>query len=267
MKRNDAIAGLLLCHEPSAERILERAGILAGAVDHLFIHYDGRAPEEVFTRLQAGAANLPRITVLDTRIGVHWGGDDMVEAMLLLLGAAAGAGDFAYFAFLSTSHYPLRDAADARATLEAMLRGKSGLEAKPMPARQVLLRLVIPFDKTKRRSHLGPSGLMRNLATLVRLVARHGRPHWGSQWMVISRADLPALGGLRNRLREGEFASWKIPDEVLLQTVLRSSREPYLSTYFEFDPANTGSPRTLDPAAVSRLKAADTAHLFARKVP
>lgn len=266
MKQNNAIAGLLLCHEPSAEQILERAGLLAGAVDHLFIHYDGRAPDEVFAQLMARAESLPRITVLDKRIGVHWGGDDMVAAMLLLINAAAAVGNFAYFAFISTSHYPLCDVAAARGTLDAMLRGKSGLEAKPMPAKQILLRLLVPFDKTKRRSHLGPVELMRNLGALVRLVAQHGRPHWGSQWMVISRADLPTLEGLGDRLQGGEFASWKIPDEVLLQTMLRSRRAPYLSTYFEFDPANTGSPRTLDLGTVAQLKADGTTHLFARKV-
>lgn len=267
MKQNNAIAGLLLCHEPSAERILDRAGLLAGTVDHLFIHYDGRASDEIFAQLREQTADLPHMTVLGTRIDVHWGGDDMVEAMLLLLDAAAATGDFAYFAFLSTTHYPLCEAAAARGTLDAILRGKSGLEAKPMPAKQILLRLVLPFDKTKRRSRLAPSGLMRNLGALVRLVARHGRPHWGSQWMVISRADLSRLDGLRERLREGEFAFWKIPDEVLLQTVLRARTEPYLSTYFEFDPANTGSPRTLDAETVARLNGDGATHLFARKVP
>jgi len=266
LTRNDAIAGLMLCHEPSAEQILDRARLLAGSVDHLFIHYDGRAPDAVFAELRAAARDLQSITVLDTRTGVHWGGDDMVLAMLRLLDTAAAAGDFAYFAYLSTSHYPLCDAAAAQGTLDAMLCGKSGLEAKPMPVKQILLRLLVPFDKTKRCSHLGPVELVRNLGALVRLIARHGRPHWGSQWMVISRADLPILDSLRDRLRAGEFASWKIPDEVLLQTVLLSRKEPYLSTYFEFDPANTGSPRTLDLGTVAQLKANGTTHLFARKV-
>ena len=80
MIRSDAIAGLMLCHERSAGQILDRAKLLSGTVDHLFIHYDGRAPDAVFAELKAAAQRLETVTVLDTRIPVHWGGDDMVAA-------------------------------------------------------------------------------------------------------------------------------------------------------------------------------------------
>ena len=268
-KMPESTAVLLLAHERDAQALAYRASLIARHVGPVFLHLDAKAGEEAYVQLGEALSRLEgeggRVERIATRVSVHWGGDDMLLAMLALLDAARAQGPFEHYVFASSTHYPLQERDDVKSIL-ASLKGHSGRESKPMPYKQILKRLVLPFDKVRRRTHFAPAALVANLSALGAFWSRYGRPRWGSQWVVIAREDLQAIDASRETVERGGYRHWKILDEVFFQTVLRRSGRDFLSTRFVFAPDNSGSPQAMSYAEARTLARTDRTHVFARKL-
>ncbi len=258
-------AGLLLAHETDFEFLVRRIRLYQPYFDKLFVHFDGERSVEEFAELRARLREHVQVSLLDERVSVHWGGDDMVMAMILLLQTASADPDLQYFFFLSATHYPLVDV-DRFREVVGHWRGRSQVESKSMPTSVVAKRLLIPFDKTRRRSVLTPRALLRNSAALVRFMARHGWPRWGSQWCVVARQDLSRVFRSSADVCRGAYRHWKILDEVFFSTVLRETSDCRSPTYCRFLAGNSGSPEELHVDDLAELSRRNPDKTWARKV-
>ena len=103
MPQTRSIAYLILAHEEPEHlyRLIQR---LSAPFAHFFIHVDAKSDAARFRDI----ASLPAVTMVE-KIPVFWGGWSHVQATLHLLEAARGAPtEFASFALLSGTHFPVR---------------------------------------------------------------------------------------------------------------------------------------------------------------
>jgi len=264
----DGPAVLLLAHEKNASALASRIELIARQVGPVFVHLDEKAGEEAYAQLREALgfiAGTTDVHLLDRRHSVHWGGDDMLLAMLALLDAATANRSFSHYVFASSTHFPLHHRGRSREILDG-LHGKTGRESKPMPVSQIIRRLVIPFDKRQGRVRLSINALIKNISALTAFWSRYGRPNWGSQWVVIAHQDIPQINSARHPIESGDYSNWKILDEVFFQSVLRKSGRDFLSTYFQFDKNNNGSPNPITIMQANAIAQSDSDHIFVRKV-
>lgn len=178
------LACLVLAHDQPrhAGRLVRR--LAEGPRTHVFLHVDAKAEAAPFAEAVAG---LARVTLLDARQRVEWGGFSVVEATLALLRAARRQGGFETYALLSGSDYVLTDAARREATL-------LGLDGP-------LIALEHTFDRPEhaesrgfwRRYHFHDTPLYPALVRAGYLLPRRRYPRGfvptkGSQWWALPEA-------------------------------------------------------------------------------
>lgn len=100
------IAYLVITHtDPEFIRRLAEK-VTRCTTNHVFVHVDGKIAIDGFERALAGLSN---VHLLKERKAVYWGGYASIEATILLLSAAAGAGKFDRYVLLQGLDYPIKN--------------------------------------------------------------------------------------------------------------------------------------------------------------
>lgn len=263
------IAYLVLCAR--APEIFGRAvRALHDARDGIFAHVDSKIAQQPFEEAAAGCG----VHFVMERIDVTWGTFRMIEAELALIRAAREAGRFDWFVFLSDDSFPLRPVATIRA---AVLAGRVGVPARAMqPKDRYFLDRYEQFHffgtRSAREGRRGydaaDAPALRELAAFMETQGKKPvRLHHGSQWVVLSAADVEAIleADADAHLRRS-FVYSMIPDEHYFHTIL-AARPGFVARpdAMYFDWSVTPGPRVFH-APAETLDALWSRRLFVRKI-
>jgi len=270
------IAYLILAyHQP--EHVARMIGHLDDGDARFFVHIDAKADIEPFRR----AIRSQQVTFAEHRREVNWGGWNMVQATLDMLGQALAADpSFDYFQLLSDSCYPIRSSAHIRAKLAG--RGRNYITINhEVDARSPFLWWIREYhfpDRLKLRTferHAAYHWLRRLVGRVAPRRLPDGlRVYKGWQWWCLNaEAVRYVLDFVRTRPAFVRyFRHVRIPDEMFFHTILAqspfvASLEPGFSdsdlTGNHYIRWSSGRPATLDEDALPALAA--TPACFARK--
>jgi hypothetical protein len=263
------IAYLVLCaRAPAIFGRTVRA--LRDARDAVFAHVDSKIAQQPFEEAAAGCG----VHFVAERIDVTWGTFRMIEAELALIRAARAAGGFERFVLLSDDSFPLRPVATIRA---AVLSGRVGVPARAMqPKDRYFLDRYEQFHffgtRSAREGRRGydaaDAPALRELAAFMETQGKKPvRLHHGSQWVVLSAADVEAIieADADQHLRRS-FVYSMIPDEHYFHTIL-AERPGFVARpdAMYFDWSVTPGPRVFH-APEETLDALWSRRLFVRKI-
>ena len=279
------IAYLVLAHHRPCQlrRLVER---LSGSRARCYIHIDRRAPAAVSGAVQ----DLAGVHLVES-LACHWGDFSLVQAILRCLYAAlddeTARCDVAVL--LSGQDYPIKPVARIEAVLAARV-GRSTLHYWKLPSEEHwtnerggadryeywnvrigrrFLPIFGPCAYVHPLINRGWNGLARRL-TLARRFPAGLIPYGGSGWWAMDRADAEEVRRFiaQNPAVIRFFRGVKIPDEMLLQTILMNSpgakravNEPL--HFLKWPPPGASSPYVLTMRELDALAAAP--ELFARK--
>lgn len=284
------VAFLVLAHHQPAH-LARLVGALDDPGTHVFIHVDARVDPAPFVHAVGGH---PRVTLLDRRVAVFWGGFSLVQATLNALDAARRAGPFARHCLLSGADFPIQP----RATLLARLRApdvewlRVGVDLGAPDAAAHRRRIerwhwndvawlnprVLPAGAVARRTRRvarAAAGAVQALLPPRRFPCALA-PYKGSQWWALSDACVDWM--LRFVDEHPAYLRFHrhvdCADEVFFHTLVKAS--PFAGRIsHDLGPVaanvygthwvawHDGQPRVLDERDLPALRASDA--LFARK--
>jgi hypothetical protein len=220
---SSAVAAVVLAHD-DPDKVRRLIAALDGV--EVFLHCDGKAPDEVVRRMLDGSRSNVHLAPRHRTNLASW---SLVEAELATLQLALERSRAQHFVVLSGSCYPLVPVAELEEEL-AEWRGLSRLYVRPLPFEE--------WDTPRNRdgglwrfrrrfvSIRGRMVFVRGipLRTLRRPIPRELRLHAASQWKIYARdhaaALLRILAGQPDLLR-----FWRttfVPDESCAGSILRS---------------------------------------------
>jgi len=226
------LAALVLAHE-HPDLVARLIGRLAEACETIVLHWDAKSDQAALDRELARLPEAVRGRVLASpRIAVEWGDWSVVEATLGAIGTLIDSGRaFDFALLLSGSDYPIRSAAELRAFLTAHPMSEFIEAVDPLRKRWVAgglnqerYRYHHPFNwRTRPLLHHQAWTWQKRLG-LVRGLPRGLQPALGSQWWALTAATLAWVHErARDRALQRFFRTVWIPDEMFIQTLVRSS--------------------------------------------
>lgn len=223
------IAFILLCHK-DPDAIIQQAEQLTAAGDCIAIHFDARAPQADFDRIQTKLKHNPNVVFADKRIKCGWGEWSLVQATINTLAAAEEA-------FPRASHFYMVSG-DCMATKSASFAHdfldhddvdyiesfdyfesdwiKTGFKAERLIYRHFF------NERTQKRRFYWSFWAQQRLG-ITRDVPKDLQIMIGSQWWCLRRQTVEAiLEFTRKRSDVMRFfrTTW-IPDETFFQTLVR----------------------------------------------
>lgn len=269
------IAYILLCHK-DPDAVIQQAERLTAVGDFMAIHFDARAGEEDFEKIQDALRGNENVVFARKRIKCGWGEWSLVQATLHAVEAAEEAFPRAtHFYMLSGDCMPVKSAEYMRAFLDrrdvdyiesfdffASDWIKTGMKEDRLIYRHFL------NERTHKRLFYLSRDLQKKLG-LSRKIPPDLEIMIGSQWWCLRRRTVEAvLEFIRHRRDVVRFfrTTW-IPDETFFQTLVRHfvSEEEIESrtlTFLMF--TDYGMPVTFCNDGYDLLLSQD--FLFARKI-
>jgi len=277
------IAYLVLAHH-RPRQLRRLVGRLAGSQTRCYVHVDRRAPAAV-----CGAVRDLAGVHLVEPVACRWGDFSLVRAILRCLDAALDDTDrFDVAVLLSGQDYPIKPAGHIDAVL-ASRAGRSTLHHWKLPSQRWanerggadryefwnlrIGRRFVPIFGPCAFDNPFVHRLWNGLARRVPVTRRFPAglvPYGGSGWWAMDRADAEAVRRyiVRNPGVVRFFRGVRIPDEMLLQTILMNSpgaervvNEPL--HFLRWPPLGATSPQVLTSRDLDDIAAAP--QLFARK--
>ncbi|WP_246400027.1 beta-1,6-N-acetylglucosaminyltransferase [Amaricoccus macauensis] len=244
---------LILAHDRPEQTIELARSLVAAASDGIaVIHYDARSSAADHARLEAAAAEEPRIRLVAKRAAGRWGSFGLVEAPLNALREIEAAGiDPGYVILLSGACLPCRPVA----ALERYLTENAGREFIECADaswvgngwRDERWQYRFWFDHRTQPTAERRSFQIQRLLRLKRRFPAGLTPRFGSQWWALTwdtcRAMLMDMA--RDPARLDFFRTVWIPDEMVIQTWVGALVSPgeiagHGLTHFQF--SNRGKP-------------------------
>ncbi len=271
------IAYLVLCHrDPTHVARLARK-LTLGTEDHVLVHVDAKTDVAPFAQLLHG---IPRVSLLDERIEVWWGGYSAVLATQRLLERALHATPAKRIVLLQGADYPLR----SNAELHAFFAARPDVEfiracnASTSRSRYIYAKARYPqwFDRPnlfKRViNRLIRDADLKCKSAQVRYGARTLQIHWGCAQWAVTRRCAEYLLECRNDARLNRYFHSSFPaDEIYFHTLVHNSDFARATPYggAEADVSNVTALRNLHyfeyPRRVRVFVADDYALLRERK--
>ncbi len=187
----------------------------------IFIHLDAKADIRPFKSAVGGKAEF-----ISNRRRVVWGASSILEAYMILLEAALGAGHD-YYSLHSGADYPCRPLREYIDFLQCN-RGQEFIDSVPMPGsfkyryRQIHLN---NFYRTVERTSIHDRGViflarLINKALPARKEFQNWPPYLGANWCTVSHAfAAPALAYWRRHAPLRRYAAFNhAPEEWFMQT-------------------------------------------------
>lgn len=223
------IAFILLCHK-DPEAIVRQAQQLTAAGDYIAIHFDARAPQAAFAKIQTALAKNPSVVFATKRIKCGWGGWSLVQATLHAVEAAEAAFPRAtHFYMVSGDCMAIKSAAFAHDFLDKddvdYVESFDYLESDWIKTGWREERLIYRHffnERTQKRLFYASFQLQKRLG-LTRKLPSDIQVMIGSQWWCLRRRTVEAiLEFTRKRTDVMRFfrTTW-IPDETFFQTLVR----------------------------------------------
>jgi hypothetical protein len=223
------IAYILLCHK-DPEGIIAQAQRLTAAGDCIAIHFDLRAQQSDFDRIQAALAQNSSVVFSRKRIKCGWGGWSLVQATLQAIETAMEAfADATHFYMLSGDCMPTKTAEYAHSFLDReeadyiesvdFFTGdwiKTGIKEERLIYRHW-------FNERTQKWLFYTSMNLQARLKLARSVPADIQMQIGSQWWCLRRRTMEwVLDFIKTRPDVMRFfrTTW-IPDETFFQTVVR----------------------------------------------
>ncbi|WP_108894639.1 DUF5928 domain-containing protein [Palleronia abyssalis] len=222
------IAYLLLCHK-DPDAIVAQARRLTSAGDFVAIHFDRRAPQAAFDRMQAELADNPSVAFAQDRLKCGWGAWSLVAATLAVLRTAVETFPRATHFYLSSGDcMPIKSARYCHEFLDAaskdFIEGHDFFQSDWIKTGFKEERLIYrhPFnERTQTRLFYWTYNVQKTLR-ITRQVPRGLRMMIGSQWWCLRRSTVEALLNLcaeRPDILRFFKTTW-IPDETFFQTLV-----------------------------------------------
>ena len=276
------IAYLVLAHR-DIDQIYKLLNILiSNKGNHVFVHLDSKFNIQIDDRF----LNQDRITFLDNRINVSWGGFSVVKATQLLLKEAYKFNDFDYYILMSGQCLPIKPQNEIREFLKNK-NGYSFLETTNIVDKTgYLYKFYYPvfFDALnfikvdrlkigKRRPYIKKMIVcwvrkIYETMGIKRKIPSGIEPHFGSQWWVLHKEHVKyVIEFIEKRPDVVKYFKYTwAPDELFYHSILHSSplRDQIVNSsllYIDWD--NNGPPKTMILGDWEKLLQSDS--LFARK--
>jgi hypothetical protein len=276
------IAYLILAHK-NIGQLCKLLDILISHIDnHVFIHLDRKYNPQI----EDSYLTHDRITFLDNRISVSWGGFSVVEATQLLLKEAFNSFNFDYYILLSGQCLTIKSQNEIR----GHLNNKNGCSIihliDHIDDDNYLYKFYYPvffdelsfikFDRFKigRKKPYVKKMIVcwvRKIYKLIKIkrkIPKDIEPHFGSQWWILHKDHVKyVLDFIRKRPDVLKYFkhTWA-PDELFFQSILMSSplKEMIINKSLWYIDWNTnGPPKTLTMDDFDEIVNSDK--FFARK--
>jgi hypothetical protein len=218
-----SLAYLIRAHHRPEQlvRLVER---LTTPTSSFFVHVSARTPHHVYEEMRNGLASQGHVHWVP-RVPIYYGGFSMMASIFVGLDEIAKAGLPKHTVLISGQDYPLRPPSE----IEGFLAGYTGhslVERFRLPSERWadedggLRRLRYwHFERIRYRTRILRIPLIRRSLT-------EGLELWGgSAWAVLSGEAVETLLAFRDERPDAYrfFVHVKMPEEILLQTVLMSS--------------------------------------------
>jgi len=269
------IAFILLTHK-DPQGVIDQARRLTATGDYVSIHFDKRAPKEMFQQIRDALGDHPGVAFASRRLKCGWGEWSLVAATLEALRAAEAAFPQAtHFYMLSGDCMPIKSAEFARRFLEAeecdYIESFDFFDSDWIKTGFKEERLIYRhwFNERTQKWLFYTSYDLQKRFGLTREVPKDVQVMIGSQWWCLRRQTVEAILDLiRDRPEIVRFFSttW-IPDETFFQTLVshvvpRKQIRTRTLTFLIF--TDYGMPVTFHNDHYALLLRQD--YLFARKI-
>ena len=222
------IAFLILCHR-DPDGVAAQARRLTQTGDCVAIHFDARAPQATFRKLQAAVADIPRVHLVRRRVKCGWGEWSLVQATLNALSEALEAFPRATHVYMMSGDcWPIKPAHHVHRTLDAADADfiesydfltsdwiKTGIREERLVYRHVF------NERTQKRAYYAALALQQRLG-LRRPLPGGIDIMIGSQWWCLRRRTAEAVMAFVHARRDVVrfFRTTWIPDETFFQTLV-----------------------------------------------
>ena len=223
------IAFILLCHK-DPDAIIQQARQLTAAGDFISIHFDARAPQEAFARIQTALKDNPSVTYATRRIKCGWGEWSLVQATLYAVEAAEAAFPRAtHFYMVSGDCMAIKSARYAHGFLDARdvdyCESFDFFESDWIKTGFKEERLIYRhwFNERTHKWWFYASFNWQKRLGLTRQVPDDLQIMIGSQWWCLRRTTIEAILDFTRARRDVMrfFRTTWIPDETFFQTLVR----------------------------------------------
>ncbi|MBA83604.1 DUF5928 domain-containing protein [Thalassobius sp. S69A] len=223
------IAFILLCHK-DPDAIIQQAERLTAVGDYMSIHFDGRASDADYEKIQTALKDNPNVTFAHKRIKCGWGEWSLVQATLNAVESAVQAFPRAtHFMMVSGDCMAIKSAEFAHDFLDAddcdYIESFDFFESDWIKTGMKEDRLIYRHylnERKHKRLFYGMLNAQRKLG-LKRPIPEDIQVQIGSQWWCLRRRTIEwILDFTRNRPDVMKFfrTTW-IPDETFFQTLVR----------------------------------------------
>lgn len=223
------IAFILLCHK-DPDAIIRQATQLTAAGDCLAIHFDARAPQAAFDKMQAALGANPSVTFAKKRIKCGWGEWSLVQATLNAVEAAVDAFPQAsHFYMVSGDCMPVKSADYLHDFLDRddvdYVESFDYFESDWIKTGFREERLIYRhwFNERTQKWLFYTSFNLQRRFNITRDVPADIQMMIGSQWWCLRRRTIEALLEFVAKRRDVMkfFKTTWIPDETFFQTLVR----------------------------------------------
>ena len=257
-----SLAYLIITHKTP-----EQLGMLLDALQHpddlFIIHISKKTEPGLARQLRLACGDAPNVRFLEPR-PIVWGGWDLaaVELDAMALALKEGA-HWTHYINLSGQDFPLKPVSEIKSTLVASDPNTNYMGYRPLSSKAFSFRVRCWFAHSERDGRLQRDWALNPTPRIL------GKLYHGLKWGIFSRAFCEWLceDGPQVQAAKAYFSRTKIPDEMLMQTLILNS--PFAETVdrdhkreVEFD---DGSPNPIiyTSSDLDRLKASPA--FFARK--
>jgi hypothetical protein len=227
LTRNDTIAFLVLGY--SAPLTLRQTlRHFSSTKCNFFLHLDSKIDSDHYLAL---SESQDRVTMVDERFSIYWGGYSMIKATLALIKTALQKSDASTFVLISDDSFPLHD---ENTIINKLIECPNRVFMHPVAEKISYPRydnFYFPDANFSSTRHLPAEervvtvNNVESLERLKKLILRGKyfpiKLHTGSQWWSLSRKVLDyCIGRLESDLwLEESFEFSMIPDEMVFQTL------------------------------------------------
>ncbi len=223
------IAYILLTHK-DPDGVIAQASRLTAGGDYVAIHFDARADQRDFDRINAALSDNPGVTFAKRRIKCGWGQWSLVEATLGAVRAAVDAFPRAsHFYMLSGDCMPIKSAEYAHAFLDRddidYIESVDFFNSDWIKTGIKEGRLVYRhfFNERTHKEWFYRSMKLQDSLGLRRAIPADIQMQIGSQWWCLRRRTIESMLEFIAKRRDVMrfFRTTWIPDETFFQTLVR----------------------------------------------
>lgn len=223
------IAFILLCHK-DPDAIIRQAKQLTAAGDYIAIHFDARAPQAAFDKIEGALGDNPSVTFAAKRIKCGWGEWSLVQATLNAVSAAVDAFPQAsHFYMVSGDCMPVKSAEFLHDFLDRddvdYIESFDYFESNWIKTGFREERLIYRhwFNERTQKWLFYTSFNLQQKFNITREVPADIQMMIGSQWWCLRRRTIESLLDFTRKRRDvmSFFKTTWIPDETFFQTLVR----------------------------------------------